>query len=109
MALLILALLQRIFLMSSLMLLLVWLRSEERRVGKECRSRWSPCDLKKKTQSPAPPPPTRRIAAVRCRQAAAAGQLLPLKHPPPPSHRPDHKVRSPGRHAPPPEAAPRTV
>src|SRR5204862_7717775 len=77
MALLILALLQRIFLMSSLMLLLVWLiffmvlikllpilgtisgktvklmvlaliclgnnrqdRSEERRVGKECRSRW---------------------------------------------------------------------
>src|SRR4051794_41805075 len=74
MALLILALLQRIFLMSSLMLLLVWLiffmvlikllpilgtisgktvklmvlaliclgRSEERRVGKECRSRWSP-------------------------------------------------------------------
>src|SRR5207253_3471928 len=48
MALLILALLQRIFLMSSLMLLLVWLiffmvlikllRSEERRVGKECRS-----------------------------------------------------------------------
>src|SRR5205807_7796974 len=45
MALLILALLQRIFLMSSLMLLLVWLiffRSEERRVGKECRSRRSP-------------------------------------------------------------------
>src|SRR5690349_25066995 len=78
MALLILALLQRIFLMSSLMLLLVWLiffmvlikllpilgtisgktvklmvlaliclgnnrqRSEERRVGKECRSRGSP-------------------------------------------------------------------
>src|SRR5690349_24020266 len=49
MALLILALLQRIFLMSSLMLLLVWLiffmvlikRSEERRVGKECRCRWS--------------------------------------------------------------------
>src|SRR5690348_18464893 len=72
MALLILALLQRIFLMSSLMLLLVWLiffmvlikllpilgtisgktvklmvlaliclgRSEERRVGKECRCRW---------------------------------------------------------------------
>src|SRR4051794_41799122 len=83
MALLILALLQRIFLMSSLMLLLVWLiffmvlikllpilgtisgktvklmvlaliclgnnrRSEERRVGKECRSRWSPYHLKKK-------------------------------------------------------------
>src|SRR3712207_9348010 len=23
-------------------------RSEERRVGKECRSRWSPCHLKKK-------------------------------------------------------------
>src|SRR5437868_14908706 len=23
-------------------------RSEERRVGKECRSRWSPCQLKKK-------------------------------------------------------------
>src|SRR5437899_8166286 len=23
-------------------------RSEERRVGKECRSRWSPCDQKKK-------------------------------------------------------------
>src|SRR5207237_9917230 len=75
MALLILALLQRIFLMSSLMLLLVWLiffmvlikllpilgtisgktvklmvlaliclgnRSEERRVGKECRSRRAP-------------------------------------------------------------------
>src|SRR5438874_13044332 len=66
MALLILALLQRIFLMSSLMLLLVWLiffmvlikllpilgtisgktvklmvlRSEERRVGKECRGGW---------------------------------------------------------------------
>src|SRR5436190_21882057 len=68
MALLILALLQRIFLMSSLMLLLVWLiffmvlikllpilgtisgktvklmvlaRSEERRVGKECCSLWA--------------------------------------------------------------------
>src|SRR3712207_9428790 len=24
-------------------------RSEERRVGKECRSRWSPCHLKKNT------------------------------------------------------------
>src|SRR5437763_15068884 len=73
MALLILALLQRIFLMSSLMLLLVWLiffmvlikllpilgtisgktvklmvRSEERRVGKECRSRWWGGDLNKK-------------------------------------------------------------
>src|SRR3712207_9046537 len=24
-----------------------WLRSEERRVGKECRSRWSPYDYKK--------------------------------------------------------------
>src|SRR5205823_13194544 len=75
MALLILALLQRIFLMSSLMLLLVWLiffmvlikllpilgtisgktvklmvlaliclRSEERRVGKECRSGWAQAD-----------------------------------------------------------------
>src|SRR5687767_16040439 len=82
MALLILALLQRIFLMSSLMLLLVWLiffmvlikllpilgtisgktvklmvlaliclgnnRSEERRVGKECRSRWATYYEKKK-------------------------------------------------------------
>src|SRR5205809_6386431 len=74
MALLILALLQRIFLMSSLMLLLVWLiffmvlikllpilgtisgktvklmvlalRSEERRVGKECRVRWGRYQLK---------------------------------------------------------------
>src|SRR5204863_5767127 len=26
---------------------LFYLRSEERRVGKECRSRWSPCDGKK--------------------------------------------------------------
>src|SRR4051812_31086050 len=26
-------------------------RSEERRVGKECRSRWSPYDLKKKSSS----------------------------------------------------------
>src|SRR3712207_9434197 len=25
-----------------------WVRSEERRVGKECRSRWSPSHLKKK-------------------------------------------------------------
>src|SRR5205085_11483574 len=67
MALLILALLQRIFLMSSLMLLLVWLiffmvlikllpilgtisgkRSEERRVGKECRSGWWPYRCKSK-------------------------------------------------------------
>src|SRR4051812_50196784 len=77
MALLILALLQRIFLMSSLMLLLVWLiffmvlikllpilgtisgktvklmvlaliRSEERRVGKECRSRGLPHRYKNK-------------------------------------------------------------
>src|SRR5438105_14090027 len=77
MALLILALLQRIFLMSSLMLLLVWLiffmvlikllpilgtisgktvklmvlaRSEERRVGKECRCRWQPRVYKKKAK-----------------------------------------------------------
>src|SRR3712207_3766407 len=28
----------------------VWARSEERRVGKECRSRWSPYPLKKKTR-----------------------------------------------------------
>src|SRR3712207_9323769 len=35
-------------------LLAVWLRSEERRVGKECRSRWSPYHSKKKrlTNSP---------------------------------------------------------
>src|SRR5271169_2627261 len=26
-----------------------WMRSEERRVGKECRSRWSPYHYKKKT------------------------------------------------------------
>ena len=25
-----------------LIFILIWLRSEERRVGKECRSRWSP-------------------------------------------------------------------
>src|SRR5437899_10437109 len=81
MALLILALLQRIFLMSSLMLLLVWLiffmvlikllpilgtisRSEERRVGKECRSRWAPDHEKKKkitnTQGTAEPRDTER-------------------------------------------------
>src|SRR5690348_18306115 len=28
-----------------------FVRSEERRVGKECRSRWSPCDLKKKGEA----------------------------------------------------------
>src|SRR5207249_10055450 len=95
MALLILALLQRIFLMSSLMLLLVWLiffmvlikllpilgtisgktvklmvlaliclgnnrqRSEERRVGKECRSRWSPYHQKKTTEPPTVSPTDR--------------------------------------------------
>src|SRR5258707_15771949 len=31
------------------------LRSEERRVGKECRSRWSPYALKKETCSGEPP------------------------------------------------------
>src|SRR6266542_6707453 len=31
-------------------------RSEERRVGKECRSRWSPYHKKKKTTSPFHPP-----------------------------------------------------
>src|SRR5205823_14072149 len=25
-----------------------WTRSEERRVGKECRCRWAPCDYRKK-------------------------------------------------------------
>ena len=32
-------------------------RSEERRVGKECRSRWSPYHEKKKNTTPPPPPP----------------------------------------------------
>src|SRR3712207_7903475 len=31
-------------------------RSEERRVGKECRSRWSPYHYKKNTTPPPPPP-----------------------------------------------------
>ena len=31
-----------VLLIASLVLLNVWHRSEERRVGKECRSRWSP-------------------------------------------------------------------
>src|SRR5690606_41905557 len=36
-------------------------RSEERRVGKECRSRWSPCELKtKKTRTV-----HRRLASTR--------------------------------------------
>src|SRR5437868_14654745 len=37
-----------LLLMPTLNFLPVWFRSEERRVGKECRSRWSPCHLKKK-------------------------------------------------------------
>src|SRR5207237_4995222 len=33
---------------SSAAAILAWMRSEERRVGKECRSRWGPQHLKKK-------------------------------------------------------------
>src|SRR6516165_8672062 len=74
MALLILALLQRIFLMSSLMLLLVWLiffmvlikllpiRSEERRVGKECRFRWAPYHEKKKDTANLDELPVKQVA-----------------------------------------------
>src|SRR5690554_10932 len=106
MALLILALLQRIFLMSSLMLLLVWLiffmvlikllpilgtisgktvklmvlaliclgnRSEERRVGKECRSWWSSyCYNKNKHATPDPPSKTPADPPESSGSAAAA-------------------------------------
>src|SRR6202522_3884325 len=47
-----------------------WPRSEERRVGKECRSRWSPYHLKKKTQH------------LRCLSLYGGGRLLPESHHP---------------------------
>src|ERR1035441_3541338 len=46
------------FRMVRLILLMIHVRSEERRVGKECRSRWSPYHYKKQTANPLPPPTT---------------------------------------------------
>src|SRR5712664_3833586 len=42
-----------------------WTRSEERRVGKECRSRWSPYHYKKKRLLRETPPPTPPAGARR--------------------------------------------
>src|SRR6266436_8325795 len=46
-------------------------RSEERRVGKECRSRWSPY-LYKKKQHWAPARHSMRIAMIHCKGVAAS-------------------------------------
>src|SRR6266513_1907717 len=47
-------------------------RSEERRVGKECRSRWSPYHSKKKI-----PPPAGLEAKTQAKKAIAASQTPP--------------------------------
>src|SRR5437660_11419575 len=47
-----------------------WSRSEERRVGKECRSRWSPYHQKKKENEP---PESRQFGGMQATQYAVGG------------------------------------
>src|SRR5436309_16140533 len=57
-------------------------RSEERRVGKECRSRWSPYDEKKKAwESSASGPSRTRHRARRCRadEGSRSARLQPRR------------------------------
>src|SRR5438552_15183961 len=50
-------------------------RSEERRVGKECRSRWWRCREKKKSNRWAPSRPARRTGRVRRIKVSGGGRV----------------------------------